>query len=175
MQWATSSSNPDSAIRCKPVPQVVDGVGHRGELEIEVVDRRLLVPLGHDRGSDRGQPCDVDRNPDLERWWRGEIAECRDPGMPPRPIVEPARQHRGDILEGDTCQQAGEQLVALFEQSQLVVEIHVIGAGKEPSRLQLDEGGGNEDELAGHLEVEPPHLLEMEAGTRQPGRTAAWR
>ncbi|MEZ5180632.1 MAG: hypothetical protein R2702_01935 [Acidimicrobiales bacterium] len=57
--------------------------------------------------------------------------------------------------------QAGERQVALLPEGELVVEVDVGVLGEEPSRLELDERGGDEQELGGDLEVEDLHALEL--------------
>ena len=68
----------------------------------------------------------------------------------------------GGVLERLALEQAGQQQVALLPQGQLVVEVEVVVAGQQAPGLQLDEGGGDEQELGGHLEVERrSHALEL--------------
>src|SRR5207245_1985891 len=67
----------------------------------------------------------------------------------------------GRVLERLALQQAGEEQVALLEQQQLVVEVEVVAARQQAAGLELDERGGDEEELGGHLEIEMVHALEL--------------
>ena len=63
-------------------------------------------------------------------------------------------EDRGDVLEGEAGEQAGEQPIALLGEQQLLVEVDVGVAGEQAAGLQLDEGGGDHQELGGDLEIE---------------------
>ena len=68
----------------------------------------------------------------------------------------------GDVLERLALDEAGEQQVALFPQGELLVEVAVVGAGQQSAGLQLDQRGGDQQELGGDVEVERLHLLELD-------------
>ena len=61
---------------------------------------------------------------------------------------------RGRVLERLALEQPREEQVALLETQELVVELDVVEAGQEPTRLELDEGRGDEEELGRDVEVE---------------------
>ena len=60
----------------------------------------------------------------------------------------------GRVLERLALEQPGEQQVALLEAEQLLVELGVFETGEEAAGLELHEGGGDEQELGGDVEVE---------------------
>ena len=66
-----------------------------------------------------------------------------------------------DILERLALEQPGEEQVALFEPQQLFVELGVLEAGQQASGLQLHEGGGDQQELGGDVEIERLHAVEL--------------
>ena len=75
------------------------------------------------------------------------------------------------VLERLALEQAGEQEVALLPQRQLVVEVDVGAAGQQTAGLELDERGGDEQELGGDVEVELLHALDLgEVGVDDPGQ-----
>ena len=55
---------------------------------------------------------------------------------------------------------AGEQVVTLLEEGEVLL-VGLVASGKEPPALQLDEGGGDDQEFGGDLEVEPLHRLDL--------------
>ena len=67
----------------------------------------------------------------------------------------------GGVLEGLALEEAGEQQIPLLPQRQLLVGIGVIGVGKQPAGLQLEQHGRDQEELRRHLQVEQPELLEV--------------
>jgi hypothetical protein len=67
----------------------------------------------------------------------------------------------GGVLERLALEQAGQQQVALLPQGQLVVEVDVAVVGQQPAGLELDQGGGDEEELGGQVEVQLLHALEL--------------
>ena len=69
-------------------------------------------------------------------------------------IVGQSAEHAGDVLERLALQQPGQQQVALLPQGQLVVEIDVVATRQQPAGLELDQGGGDQQELGGDVEVE---------------------
>ena len=73
-----------------------------------------------------------------------------------------SREHPGDVLERLALDEAGEQQVALFPQCELLVEVAVGGARQQPPGLQLDQRGGDQQELGGDIEVERLHLLDLD-------------
>ena len=72
----------------------------------------------------------------------------------PAGVVGQAAEHGGDVLERLALEQAGEQQVALLPEGQLLVEVDVVAAGQQAAGLQLDQRGGDEQELGGDVEVE---------------------
>jgi hypothetical protein len=71
-------------------------------------------------------------------------------------LLGQAVQGGGRVLERLALEQLGEQQVALLPEAELVVEVDVTDAGEQAPALELHQGGGDEEELGGHLEVEPP-------------------
>ena len=68
----------------------------------------------------------------------------------------------GGVLERLALEQAGQEQVALLPDGQLLVELDVLAAGQQAPGLELDQGGGDQDELGGDVEVEGPvHPLEL--------------
>ena len=70
-------------------------------------------------------------------------------------------EHGGDVLERLALEQAGEQQVALLPQGQLVVEVDVGRPGQQAAGLELDERGGDQQELGGDVEIERLHPLDL--------------
>src|SRR5205823_13129661 len=68
----------------------------------------------------------------------------------------------GRVLERLALEQPGEQEVALLEEGQLLVEVDVVAARQQPAGLELDEGGGDEQELGGDVEVEVAHAVDLD-------------
>ena len=56
-----------------------------------------------------------------------------------------------------TCAEA----IAFLGEQEILVEFDGAVARKQPAGLQLDEGGGDDEELRCHLEVHGPHQVEM--------------
>ena len=75
-------------------------------------------------------------------------------GTTGRPPGDSRGQHDRRVLEGLALEQPGEEQVALLPQGQLVVEVEIGVVGQQPAGLELDQGGGDEQELGGDLEVE---------------------
>ena len=84
-------------------------------------------------------------------------------------------EHLGGVLEGLALEQAGEQEVALLPEGELVVEVDVGVLGQEALALQLDEGGGDQQELGGDLEVERAPSSRARPGRRRRCATARSR
>ncbi len=59
-----------------------------------------------------------------------------------------------DVFERFALDQACQQQVALFPHRKLVVEVHVVGPRQQPAGLELDQRGGDQQELGGHVEIE---------------------
>ena len=72
---------------------------------------------------------------------------------PPGLVGECPEQPR-DVLERLALEQPGEQEVALLPQGELVVEVERCRARQQPAGLELDERGGDQQELGGDVEVE---------------------
>ena len=72
-----------------------------------------------------------------------------------RPAASARRAQRGGhVLERLALEQAGQEQVALLPEGELLVEVDVVAAGQQAAGLQLDQGGGDEQELGGDVEVE---------------------
>ena len=91
------------------------------------------------------------------------LFRARAAGEGARSLGQVRLQHLRRVLEGLAVEEPGEQEVALLEAGKLLVEIDVVAAGKQPARLQLDEGCRDEEELGGRLEIDPLHLLDFGA------------
>ena len=76
-----------------------------------------------------------------------------------RPIV--IGQHDRGVLERLALEQAGQQEIAFFPDTQFVVEIAVVETGEQPAGLELDQRGSDQQELGGDVEIHLRHLGEM--------------
>ena len=100
----------------------------------------------------------------------GEVEEALvEPGDPRAGCVAArrpcAQQRGGGVLEGLALEQPGEQQVALLPERQLLVEVDVVVAGQQPPGLELDERGGDQQELGGDVEVD-----DLAGARARPGR-----
>ena len=59
-----------------------------------------------------------------------------------------------DPLEGSVLQQPGEQQVAGFEQGEVFGVVH-LALGQQPGGFEVEQGGGDHDELGGLFEIPP--------------------
>ena len=98
---------------------------------------------------------------EIRRQIEEAILEPDEAGIRMRRVVGQRREHFGRVLEGLAVEQAGEQQIALVPQRQLVVEIDVAIVGEQSLGLQLDQGGRDQEELGGDLEVEFVELFEF--------------
>ena len=71
------------------------------------------------------------------------------------PVGEGPRQEIGDVLVGPVLQQPGEEQVAGLEQGQ-VLGVLDLPRGQQPGRFQVEQGGGDDQELAGLVQVPVP-------------------
>ena len=90
----------------------------------------------------------------------GAIQRNGSSGPAVRGTLRSARRMRrlerlGGVLERLALEEAGEQEVALLEAQQLLVELEVVEAGQQAAGLELHQGGGDEQELGGDVEIEP--------------------
>ena len=83
------------------------------------------------------------------------------PGHRPGRLLDQEAEGVGRRRVGLELEQPGEQPVALLEARELLVVVHLVGPGQELAGLELDQDGGDHQELGGHLQVE-----------RLPGRPA---
>src|SRR5690606_33321863 len=142
--------------------QLGDGVGDRGPDRGDVVELDPRRRLGGDRpqvgpaqvlGRDAGQH--VGRQP------HEALVDADRAADAPARLGGHGRQRDRRLLEGLALDEAVEQEVALLPQRQLVVDVHVVALRQQAAGLQLDERGRDEQELAGHVEVEALHPLEL--------------
>src|SRR5581483_8472998 len=70
-------------------------------------------------------------------------------GEGPAGLVAEEGKALGGVLERLALEQPGEEEVALLPEGELLVELDVVPPGQEPAGLQLDQGGGDEQELGG--------------------------
>ena len=84
-----------------------------------------------------------------------EVAIGSRPARPREACLggQPAEDDRS-VLEGLALDQSGKKEVAFLPCCELLVEVEVVVAGKQPSGLELDEDRRDEQELGGHLKVE---------------------
>ncbi len=75
--------------------------------------------------------------------------------------AHPAFEGAGGVLERLALEQPGQEEVALLEAQQLLVELEVLDAGEQAAGLELDQRGGDEEELGGDVEVERVHAVEL--------------
>ena len=91
-------------------------------------------------------------------------------------VVEHPGQVRARLGERLALQQLGQEQVALLEQGQLVVVEAVAGRlGQQAAGLELDQGGGDDQELGGRLQVEGAHAVELGQVGVDDGATATPR
>ncbi len=83
------------------------------------------------------------------------------PGERPPRLGCHAVEHAGDVLEHLAVDEPSQKQVALVPEGQLVVEVEIVVAGQQAPGLQLDEGGGDEEELGGDLEIDRLHAVEL--------------
>ena len=76
-------------------------------------------------------------------------------------VVGQLAEHAGDVLEGLALQQAGQQEVAFLPQRQLIVEVDVVTTGQEPTRFELDERCGDQQELGGDVEIDDLQTFDL--------------
>ena len=146
---------------------------------------QLVDQLGDRLGDGEPDRVDVEQVDDRFRTWRerpdrgaletphaGAFEQIGDQAVEPLVGPHQARERQiglvgepaedlGDVLERLALDQPRQQQVALFPQRQLVVEIDVVGTGQQAARLELDQGGGDQHELGGDVEVEPLHVLDL--------------
>ena len=67
----------------------------------------------------------------------------------------------GGVLERLALEEASKQQVALLVQHQLLVYVDVVTTGQQPGRLELDECGGDQQELRRDLEVARVQALHL--------------
>ena len=72
-----------------------------------------------------------------------------------------ALERRGCVFERLALEQSRQQQIALLEQPQLFVEVDVVAPGQQTAGLELDERGGDQQELGRDLEVHLTHTLEL--------------
>ena len=74
------------------------------------------------------------------------------PGVPAGLVGHPAGEDRGDLLVRAVLQQPGEEQVARLEQREVLLVLD-LAAGQQPGRLEVEQGGGDDEELGGLAEV----------------------
>src|SRR6056297_1715180 len=144
------------------VEQLPDGIGdgrrdrvdvvevdHRHGLGCECLDRRVAQP-GHAGALQHVGHHGVEA-----------LVGADDPREALVGVVGEAREHLGDVFEGLGLEQPGEEHVALLPQGQFVVEVDVGGVRQQTPRLQFHQGGGDQQESRGHVEVEFLHPLDL--------------
>ena len=174
----TSSRSTRSAVRRANVTrpsagQLVDQLGHGvGDADADRGDVEQVDPrhrLGRERARWRRRAGAAGVTPASRS---GTSSAKRSSGPTCRGTLRSAAsasapKHRDDVLERLALEQAGEQQVALLPQRQLVVEVDVGAAGQQAAGLQLDERGGDQQELGGHVEVERPASARSRPGRRR--------
>lgn len=65
-----------------------------------------------------------------------------------------ALEDAGGVLERLALEETGEKEVALGPDGQILVEINVVEARQQAPRLQLEQCGGDQQELGGEIQVE---------------------
>ena len=91
------------------------------------------------------------------------ILDHPDPaGIGPGLLGSEPAQHEGGVLERLALDQTGQQKVAFLPQPELVIQIDIGVVRQQPPGLELDQGGRDEKELGGHLEIEPFHAFELD-------------
>ena len=109
-----------------------DGLGLLGGEGAGGDHRQLLGGDAHDElGQERGQ---VRLQPGL-------------PGRHPSGAREGLTELGGDVLEGPVLHEAGEEQVAGLDQLEVLL-VTVAGVGQQPGGLDVEQGRGDEEELA---------------------------
>jgi len=123
------------------------------------------VDLGYRRGSEGGHrdPRQV-LGPHAVQEVRGDALEQvlgpDPPGQVGRLLVQARGEQLGHLLVGPVLQEPGEQQVPLLEQG-LGLVVLAIGTGQQAGGLELEQGGRDDQELRGHLEVQLPHVPDL--------------
>ena len=158
----------ERAERDAPDPgQLVDAA--RSTASVTLTPDRARRGRGRPAGTGFGRDRPEERGPQVVGGDAGEQVgrEVEEPLLEPggagaasgRPRRPGRPSTGGGVLERLALEQAGQQQVALLPQRQLVVEVDVVVAGQQPPGLQLDQGGGDQQELGGDVEVERRRML----------------
>ena len=73
-------------------------------------------------------------------------------GVAPRLGLQPLAEDLRDLLVRAVLQQPGEEQVPGLEQREVRLVLH-LGGGQQPGRLEVEQGGGDDQELGGLVEV----------------------
>ena len=139
----------------------MDRLLNRRKIELEVVDIRLVVGVGEDPLGDEGERRRGGVQGDLGRSRADPVVEPGEARQVAGAALHAVGENRGDVLEGQAGEEAGQQTVPLLLQRQLLIDVDGLGPGEQVPGLELDEGGGDDQELRGEFEVEGAHPLEM--------------
>ena len=129
-------------------------LGDADRRRVQVRDADDLGRLGRQRpGGQRGELL----RGEVERAPRASGRRTAAPARPPagtRRAASASRSRRNArrLLVGLVLQQPGEQQVAGLEQLEVVLVVD-LGGGQQPGRLEVEQGGGDDQELAGLVEV----------------------
>ena len=83
----------------------------------------------------------------------GELRLQRDRRAGSRPAVgHPLGEGAATLLVRPVLQQPGEEQVPRLEQGQVLLVLD-LGRGQQPGRLEVEQGGRDDQELAGLVEV----------------------
>ena len=107
----------------------------------------------------RGELVEADADQHLGQQGREPLLEPHGPRVPPGLPRQPGLEDAGDLLERAVLEQPGEQQVARLEQGEVLLVLDV-ALGQQPGRLEVEQGGGDEQERRRLLQVPdgPPAL-----------------
>ena len=143
--------------------ELLEGVTHAGPDGGDVVEvdtGRRLGREGPHQGLGQVDGCDPGQ--DVGRHIDEPVFEAGHAGMGATGDTGHAVELGRRVLERLALEQTGEQRVPLGVQQQLLVEVGVVPAREQALGLELDQGGGDEEELGGEVEVEALHALELD-------------
>src|SRR5689334_20004833 len=82
-------------------------------------------------------------------WWMCEVGSAGVALLLPR---HPRLEDTGDLLEGLVLQEPREEQVARVEQREVLLVLDV-ALRQEPGGLEVEQGGGDQQERGRHLQV----------------------
>src|SRR5215216_178632 len=126
------------------------------------VGGRDLGRRGRDegRGGQPGQLLGGDPDEQVGNDAPEEVLGPDPPGEVGRLLGQAGPEQAGDLLVRPVLEDPGEEEIPLLEDGLDLVGVGVRGR-QQPGRLQLQEGGRDDQELGRHLQVELPHAADL--------------